>query len=165
MTLPDFLRPWREDDVPVLLAVAQEPLMSRQFTTPLDSRETALDWISVSCTDRGYAFAVLSSSGDPVGNVAVASVDRRHLTGWVSYWVASSARGQGLATRACHAVSEWAFAELGLFRLELGHRLDNPASCKVALAAGFSSEGVERSRLLYDGVRYDVERHARLATD
>ena len=26
-------------------------------------------------------------------------------------------------------------------------------------------EGIERSRLEYDGVRYDVERHARLATD
>ncbi|WP_235994945.1 GNAT family N-acetyltransferase [Nonomuraea montanisoli] len=53
----------------------------------------------------------------------------------------------------------------GLFRLELGHRVDNPASCRVAAKAGFLAEGIERGKLVYDGVRHDVERHARLATD
>jgi RimJ/RimL family protein N-acetyltransferase len=52
-----------------------------------------------------------------------------------------------------------------LFRLELGHRVNNPASCRVASRAGFAVEGLERQKLLYDGVRYDVELHARLATD
>ncbi len=103
--------------------------------------------------------------GVPVGNVAVSNVERRHLTGWVSYWIREGARGKGLATRACREISEWAFTELGLFRLELAHRLDNRASCRVAVGAGFLPEGIERSRLLYDGVRYDTETHARLATD
>ncbi|MDT7786054.1 MAG: hypothetical protein QOF58_4473 [Pseudonocardiales bacterium] len=35
----------------------------------------------------------------------------------------------------------------------------------MAVSAGFLAEGVERSKLLYDGVRYDTETHARLATD
>lgn len=101
----------------------------------------------------------------PVGNVAVSNVERRHLTGWVSYWMREGARGKGLATKACRELSEWAFTELGLFRLELAHRLDNPASCRVAVGAGYRREGVERARLLYDGLRYDTETHARLATD
>jgi RimJ/RimL family protein N-acetyltransferase len=52
-----------------------------------------------------------------------------------------------------------------LFRLELGHRVNNPASCRVASRAGFLVEGLERQKLAYDGVRFDVELHARLATD
>ncbi|WP_229905024.1 GNAT family N-acetyltransferase [Lentzea cavernae] len=163
-----LLRPWNLDDAPVVLAAAGEDMMARQFTTPVGSLAEAQDWIALLAArrdeDTAYSFAVLHE-GVPVGNVAVSSVERRHLTGWISYWVREEARGKGLATKACQAVSEFAFDELGLFRLELAHRLDNPASCRVALGAGFLVEGVERARLLHDGVRYDTETHARLATD
>ncbi|WSX32724.1 hypothetical protein OG520_03700 [Streptomyces sp. NBC_00984] len=33
-----------------------------------------------------------------------------------------------MATHRCRALADWCFADLGLFRLELGHRTDNPAS-------------------------------------
>ncbi|MDX8143098.1 GNAT family N-acetyltransferase [Lentzea sp. BCCO 10_0061] len=163
-----LLRPWTPDDAPIILAASVEPMMDRQFTAQIDSLAAAEEWIALLAShrtdDTAYAFAVLHE-GVPVGNVAVSSVERRHLTGWVSYWMREEARGKGLATRACRAVSEFAFSELGLFRLEIAHRLDNPASCRVATGAGYAVEGVERARLLYDGVRYDTETHARLATD
>jgi len=100
-----------------------------------------------------------------VGNVGLSSIDRVHGTAWTYYWVAASHRGQGLAARALATVSRWAFEELQLFRLELGHRVNNPASCRVATRAGFIAEGVERSKLRYGNDRFDVETHARLATD
>ena len=163
-----LLRPWSLDDAPVILAAAGEEMMDRQFTMPIDSLTAAQEWITLLMArredDTGYSFAVLHE-GVPVGNVAVSSVERRHQTGWVSYWTREEARGKGLATKACRAVSEFAFSELGLFRLELAHRLDNPASCRVATGAGFAAEGVERARLFYDGARFDTETHARLATD
>jgi RimJ/RimL family protein N-acetyltransferase len=43
--------------------------------------------------------------------------------------------------------------------------LNNPASCRVATIAGFRAEGVERQKLRYGSERFDVETHARLATD
>lgn len=166
--MDNLLRPWLSSDASIVLAAAAEPEMDRQFPTPVDSLAAAQEWIDMLAErrdeDTAYAFAVLDG-GVPVGNVAVSNVERRHLTGWVSYWMREEARGKGLATKACRTVSEFAFAELGLFRLELAHRLDNPASCRVAVGAGFRREGVERARLLYDGVRYDTETHARLATD
>lgn len=166
--MDSLLRPWRPEDAPIVLAAAGEAEMDRQFTSAIDSLEAAQEWVALMAQrrveDTAYAFAVLDD-GVPVGNIAVSSVERRHLTGWISYWIRESARGKGLATRACREISEWAFTELGLFRLELAHRLDNPASCKVALGAGYASEGVERARLRYDGERFDTERHARLATD
>jgi RimJ/RimL family protein N-acetyltransferase len=163
-----LLRPWYPDDAPIILAASAEEMMDRQFTSQIDSLAAAEEWIALLTSrqidDSAYSFAVLHE-GVPVGNVAVSSVDRRHLTGWVSYWMREEARGKGLATRACRELSEFAFSELGLFRLELAHRVDNPASCRVATGAGFAVEGVERSRLLYDGARFDTETHARLATD
>ncbi|MBL3668942.1 GNAT family N-acetyltransferase [Streptomyces sp. M2CJ-2] len=77
----------------------------------------------------------------------------------------TTARGRGTASRACRAVARWAFDDTELFRLELGHRVNDPASCTGARAAGFAVEDRQRQKLEYDGVRYDVELHARLATD
>ncbi|MFF1649438.1 GNAT family N-acetyltransferase [Streptomyces sp. NPDC058240] len=112
-----------------------------------------------------YSFAVADSTDAALGSVAVSNVDPRHATGWVSYWTASAARGRGVATHGFRALADWCLADLGLFRLELGHRTDNPASCRAALASGFTAEGLQRQKLAYDGIRYDVEMHARLATD
>jgi RimJ/RimL family protein N-acetyltransferase len=63
------------------------------------------------------------------------------------------------------AVISWALDDRGLFRLELGHRTNNPASCAVARRAGFVVEGLQRGKLRYGDARFDVELHARLVTD
>jgi RimJ/RimL family protein N-acetyltransferase len=134
-------------------------------TTP----PTAERWIAARgdqwVADSAYSFAVVDGGGLVLGHVCVGLVDRRHGVGWVSYWTTATARGQGIASRACCAVARWAFDDAELFRLELGHRVNNPASCGVARAAGFTVEGQQRQKLEYDGVRFDVELHARLATD
>lgn len=77
----------------------------------------------------------------------------------------ASAVLRAFAPAGVRALARWAFDELGLYRLELGHRTDNPASCRVATRSGFAPEGIERARLRYGALRYDVERHARLADD
>ncbi|MFD0550598.1 GNAT family N-acetyltransferase [Streptomyces rectiviolaceus] len=162
--------PWREQDAAAVLTALSAPEMSRQTAgEPVDSRESASRWIARREEEEragtAYAFAVVDGDDVPLGNVAVGAVNHVHATGWVSYWTAPSARGRGVATYGCEALARWAFGELGLFRLELGHRVNNPASCRVARAAGFVAEGLQRQKLAYEGVRYDVELHARLASD
>jgi ribosomal-protein-alanine N-acetyltransferase len=103
--------------------------------------------------------------GLAVGNVGIGAVEHVHGTAWVSYWLAAEHRGRGLAAAALAGASAWAVQELGTFRLELGHRVNNPASCRVATRAGYLAEGVERAKLRYGSERFDVETHARLATD
>ncbi|WP_037610188.1 GNAT family N-acetyltransferase [Streptacidiphilus rugosus] len=165
------LRRWRAVDAGAVLTAFADPLMAAQAVDPVDSLAAAERWIAGHdarwASDAAFAFAVVDDGGrgQVLGSVAVGAVDRRHATGWVSYWTTAEARGRGVASAACRTVADWAFADAGLFRLELGHRVDNPASCRVATSAGFSMEGLERQKLQYDGVRYDVELHARLATD
>lgn len=110
-------------------------------------------------------YLAVELDGRVVGTVAACAVEHRHGTAWISYWLAEPARGQGLATRALATMAVVAFDELGLHRLELGHRVDNPASCAVARRAGFLAEGVERGKLRYGDRRFDVETHARLRGD
>ena len=115
-------------------------------------------------SDDAHRVWAIVDDGVAVGSVGVSAIDRRHDTAWLHYWLAGSGRGRGLATRALAGAATWAFAD-GLFRLELGHRVNNPASCRVATRAGFAAEGVERAKLRYGDQRFDVETHARLATD
>lgn len=62
-------------------------------------------------------------------------------------------------------MADWALGERGLERLELGHRVNNPASAAVARSAGFVHEGTERAKFLVDGQRIDVLTYGRLVDD
>lgn len=165
------LRPWHQSDAQLVLEAFAPEDMAHQGSPvwPMRSKEDAARWIAgwthLQVQGRGYALAVQSPNGMVVGNVAVASVDREHSTGSVSYWTTPSARNRGVATIGLRALSLWAHAALDLYRLELGHRVNNVPSCIVAQRAGYLSEGLQRSKFRYEGVRYDVELHARLEPD
>lgn len=161
------LRPWTRQDASALSEAARgAPDLSTQLGgADLRTRAAAEAFIdrSLRFDDHVKNWAVVED-GVALGNVGASAIERRHETAWISYWLAAEARGKGYATGALVAVADWAFED-GLYRLELGHRVNNPASCRVAIAAGFRAEGIEREKLRYGAVRHDVETHARLAID
>ncbi|RKW70525.1 GNAT family N-acetyltransferase [Galactobacter caseinivorans] len=165
-----LIRPWNADkDAPSLRAAitCDDPDLARQMAGhgPDDASLVKLFANEYGTPNASHAPFAIVLGGKAVGNVGISAMEDTHLSGWCHYWLLPAARGLGLASRALAAAADWAFAERGLQRLELGHRTNNPASCGVATRAGFQAEGVERGKLLYDGARYDVELHARLHTD
>ena len=90
------LRPWREADVPAVLEAFAAPLMERQARGPIRTPEDALAWIAqwgpLAASDQAYAFAATDPDGTALGHVCVSAVDRRHDSGWVSYWTSAAAR-------------------------------------------------------------------------
>ncbi|MCQ1956597.1 GNAT family N-acetyltransferase [Arthrobacter sp. zg-Y826] len=164
MPASPLLRPWTQADAPSLhAAFAADPSLEHQLGCWLDDVGQAAGYLETALADspQRRSFAV-DMDGTAVGNIGISAIDRRHQTAWVSYWLAPSARGHSLASRGVAAAAGWALRDGGLFRLELGHRTNNPASCRVALNAGFRPEGIERSKLRYGRDRFDVETHARL---
>ncbi|GAB3551583.1 hypothetical protein GCM10027404_20980 [Arthrobacter tumbae] len=163
-----ILRRWTPDDAGALndAASGSEDLLIQFGQQDLATHDACRQYIenqlaTESASARHFAVAV---DGVAVGDIGISSMEFNHGTAWVSYWLNAEFRGRGLITRGLVSASEWAFSE-SLFRLELGHRVNNPASCRVATRAGFQAEGVERAKLRYGVERYDVETHARLATD
>ncbi|MDH6188638.1 RimJ/RimL family protein N-acetyltransferase [Streptomyces sp. CZ24] len=131
------LRYWEPSDAPAVLGAFATPEMARQSGRPVTTLAEAATWITdrraARETGREHSFAVLSpgTGGHPdegrlLGNVTVGAVDPVHQTGWISYWTLASARGRGVATTALRALADWSFTELSLFRLELGHRTQQP---------------------------------------
>ena len=120
------------------------------------------DW-----TDATHAsWLVKDTSGQLVGAMSIFQINDRSASGQAGYWVTADARGRGVATAVLSAAARFGFGALGLVRIELFHALENEASCRTALAAGFAQEGVHRQSFRYgDGVLRDEHSHARLATD
>ena len=79
--------------------------------------------------------------------------------------MAPAARGRGVGTKALRLLTEWAFGERGLLRLELMISIDNQASKIVAERAGYVREGVLRSLYVKEGVREDHELWSCLPSD
>jgi RimJ/RimL family protein N-acetyltransferase len=74
----------------------------------------------------------------------------------LGFWLLPRARERGAASAAVRLLSRWAFAELGLARLDALSDHDNPASHRVLTAAGFREEGRMRSFALRDDGRADT---------
>lgn len=155
------------DDASTLVGIAGETddLGAQTGFADLSSVPAARAFITSSLDNGdGHRNWAVSVGGVAVGNIGLSAIDPRHDTAWAYYWLAASARGRGYAVRGLVAACAWAFAQ-GTYRLELGHRVNNPASCRVATSAGFVVEGIEREKLRYGGERFDVELHARLRGD
>lgn len=163
-----ILQPWHRGDAVALWdAVASTPDLDRQFggwrpDSVADCADFIAEHLIMSERTENWAISVESRA---VGHIGISAIEHRHDSGWMYYWLAAEARGRGLATRALATLAARAFDDLGLFRLELAHRVDNPASCAVATRAGFVAEGVERQKLRYGDERFDTETHARLRVD
>lgn len=165
--LPIVLRPWRLADAAAVVDIfgASNDLAS-QYAVPVTDLRSARECLGrmLGWDDMRRNFAI-TVSGRPVGNVGVSAIERRHHTGWISYFSSGAVRGRRLVSRSTTAVANWALTDLGLFRLDLGHRVNNPASGAIAAAAGFVLEGRERQKLLYGEERFDTLSYGRLATD
>ena len=107
-----------------------------------------------------------SEAGDEVlGRVSLKSLDLVDGTAEVAYWVVPAARGAGTGTAAVRAVAHWALDQAGFHRLELEHSTANPVSCRLAVKAGFTGEGVRRSAVRHTDGWHDMHWHARLADE
>lgn len=165
-----LLRRWADEDAAALAEIfTSAPDLAPQFAEPVrtvsDAREAIATRLRCTPADVNAAIVV---QGRAVGNVALTDIRREGAhagTAWVSYFSSAHVRGRGLVGRGCSTLCTWALTDLGLERLELGYRVNNPASGGVARRAGFVVEGLQRQKLVYDGVRYDVETCARLASD
>ena len=181
-----ILRPWHSDDAEALAEVFERADDALLSNIPDDRTIAgAQAWIET-ITDAEAAgdlcARVIADDGDGVddgddaddgdgseqrilGNVIASGIERRHSSAWISYWSVAEARGQGLVSAALRSLVDLLHDDLGIYRLELGYRVNNPASASVAKNAGFIVEGREREKLLYDGTRYDTEICARLSGD
>ena len=164
------LRPWRDADIPAIVAMSSDPDTIRFTSVPAPYNEdSARFWLALQPArlraGDGAAFAIVEPPADvPLGAIGVRDLHGRGIAE-TGYHMAAEARGRGLATAALRLLSEWAFATLPIARMQLTTHLDNPASQRVAEKAGYTREGVLRSWAEQRDARVDLVMYSLLPGD
>ena len=95
---------------------------------------------------------VIEYRGRVVGQVTLSGLSFGSLaSGAVGYWVAQSAAGKGITPLAVALVTDWAFTNLGIHRVEVCIRPENEASLRVVRKLGMRYEGLRRRYIHIDG--------------
>jgi RimJ/RimL family protein N-acetyltransferase len=135
------LRPTRGSDADRAFAIQTDwevTRMLRMASFPPDRQQIRRwfadhqrEWLA----GEAYRFAV-EREGRMVGVVDVDRIAERE--GSLGYWLDRAAWGRGYAFEAAHAVTRFAFEDVGLSKLKSGHAHDNPASGRILTRLGFS---------------------------
>ncbi|MFC7307748.1 GNAT family N-acetyltransferase [Streptomyces monticola] len=145
------LRPFEDADIPALVEMMNDEQVTAWTTAPqpyteADSREWVTRLAPAERTEgRGIVFAVTEFLTQRlVGIVHLKDTDWRVRASELAYVVAPWARGEGYASEAALAVTQWLFRDQRFERLELRTAADNVASQQVAQKIGCISEGILR---------------------
>lgn len=117
---------------------------------PQYSLDEAREWVTAQeqLVKQGlaYEFAIFSE-GRFLGGCGINQISKANRFANLGYWVRASAMGQGVAPSAARLVTEYAFRETDLIRLEIVCAVGNVRSQRVAENVGAVREGVLRNRL------------------
>jgi RimJ/RimL family protein N-acetyltransferase len=163
----DFvLRPFRREDVAPDTKATDHASSARWLNshTTGDAKKD-VDMYEAERTAGRMLVLTIAAAEDDRYLGALAFMTRPDQTGELAYVVAPEARGRGLSTRALQLLGDWAFAQLGMQRLQLRIDPENEASQAVARRAGYRREGVLRAANVVRGRRHDVVMYSRLPTD
>lgn len=164
------LRPWAERDLACVAEASLEPRILEVTTVP--SSYTPEDGLAFIVRQRsrltrrkGIALAIAESQSDEaVGHINLLYRSVSGVAG-IGYWLLERKRGDGLASRAVHLLTRWAFRTAELARIEALVEPDNVASARVLERAGFQREGLLRSYLAFETRRADALIYSLLPSD
>jgi ribosomal-protein-serine acetyltransferase len=144
------LRPLAEADVEELHAVveANREYLSRWMPwAPKQTLDGTLEFIRDSCrqqaTNQGVQVAMIQD-GRIVGVIGFHRVDLENRSTSIGYWIAESSQGQGTATEAVRALTDYAIKVWKLNRVEIRAGAQNERSRAIPERLGFQAEGVLR---------------------
>jgi diamine N-acetyltransferase len=152
------LRAVERTDLPTFVQWFNDPLIQRRLgrVEPLSlaEEERWFEALQRSKTDVVYAIVV----GDElVGNCGLHRIDWRHRGAQLGIVIGDEAcRGQGLGSDAVGTLVHYAFANLGLHRIELEVLSENDVARRCYERLGFVAEGVRRDARYIDGAFRDL---------
>jgi RimJ/RimL family protein N-acetyltransferase len=162
-------------DAEMLHAWRSEPSTSRYQPTrqlPVEAIRRQLEdrmLLPISPETVGKLEWVGEDDGTPVGRISltIAEPGRRHGIGEIGYAVGEAYRRRGYGSAMVRALLTFAFDPAGfaLERLQAVAAIENIASRKVLVGAGFALEGIQRQLLVIHGERVDHAMYALLRTD
>lgn len=94
---------------------------------------------------------VILYDGEIVGTAGFNQLNWSNKTGQIGYWLSEDFQGKGIMTRVAKALTDYAFKELKLNKVEIRAAAENNKSRGIAERLGFMNEGcIRQAEWLYD---------------
>ncbi|SDP79094.1 Protein N-acetyltransferase, RimJ/RimL family [Actinopolyspora xinjiangensis] len=107
----------------------------------------------------------IHSRGELVGGALFRGFDTSNGCCEIGVWLSESAQGNGLVTRTCEHLIDWAVRIRGMARVEYRVSTENHRSIAVAKRLGMTHEGTLRGYFPVRGRRHDMQIWALLAEE
>jgi RimJ/RimL family protein N-acetyltransferase len=163
------LRPWRRDDADALVKHANDPRVSRnlgdRFNHPF-TMDDAEQWFSVTETETEKTLFAIEVDGEAVGGCGIVPKDDVHWrTVTIGYWLGVAYWGRGIATEVARLLTEHAFCNPNVERVEAIVYAWNPVSGRVLEKNGFVLEARHRKAIFKDDEFTDMLVYANFRGD
>ncbi len=167
-----ILRAWTEADVQQAFDVVirnREHLQEyMHWMTPDYSLETARGFISNAISSaaelKNLGLGIFRGE-EIIGSVGFVEFDWKARKTEIGYWIAKGEEGNGIITRACKLLIDYAFDELNMNRIEIQCAAENHRSAAVPERLGFQKEGMLRQAEFRNGRLHDFLIYGLLAED
>jgi [ribosomal protein S5]-alanine N-acetyltransferase len=143
----DFLAPW-------------EPARPEAHFTEAGQAVAIQTALAEHARGRSLPLAILDERGAVVGRINLNNIVRgASQSASLGYWLDEASGGRGLATAAVRDITQLAFAELGLHRIQADTLVHNVPSQRVLARTGFVRMGLAPSYLNIAGRWQDCILH------
>ena len=94
---------------------------------------------------------VIMYKGQIVGVAGYNKINWSNKTAYIGYWLGEEYQGNGIMTRVAKALTDYAFKELKLNKVEIRAAVENKKSRRIPERLGFVNEGcIRQAEWLYD---------------
>jgi RimJ/RimL family protein N-acetyltransferase len=112
----------------------------------------AIIWVKSNLIQDPVTNFALDIGGEVAGGIGIVLRDDiYHQNGIIGYWLAEPFWGKGIMPHAVGLITEYAFANLGLIRLQAGVFSKNMASMRVLEKAGYHKEAILKNAVIKSG--------------
>ena len=127
---------------------------------PTTPEALAEEYDQLTRSRNDFFFGIIEKSTDTyIGNVGIYGINWYARHGEMRRFIGEkSGRGKGYGTEAARLIIAFAFERLNLNKVWAGVNVENQASAKSELKAGFVREGVLRQEIYRHGRYYDAYR-------
>jgi len=141
-----------------------EPLHEESYFTPKGQRADIDAALKGHQQGAGLPQVILDETGAVIGRITLSGIVRGALQSCsIGYWVAQAAGGCGVGTAAVTRMTQLAFEELALHRVQAETLVDNARSQRVLEKVGFTRHGLAPQYLRIAGRWQDFVMHQLLS--
>ncbi|MEI5906897.1 GNAT family protein [Bacillus spongiae] len=121
------------------------------FTKTVEDTKSFIEGSLKNYAENKSITTAILYKGKIVGTAGFNSLNWANKTGYIGYWLGESYQGNGIMTKVAQALTEYAFMELNMNKVEIRAAVENKKSRSIPERLGFVNEGtIRQAEWLYD---------------